>query len=115
VSGKPARGFFISGPEASFVRFERGYSFIGDGIMEVAEFVGLGNVEEVELKYCERCGGLWLREKGCQDVYCSPCVPKMAEFAVAKVRKRRARLPVGRGIDLHGVEESELCLEGAFA
>jgi len=84
-------------------------------IMEVAEFVGLGNVEEVELKYCERCGGLWLREKGCQDVYCSPCVPKMAEFAVAKVRKRRARLPVGRGIDLHGVEESELCLEGAFA
>jgi len=40
----------------------------------------------------------------------------MAEFAVAKVRKRGARLPVGRGIDLHGVvEEAELCLEGAFA
>ena len=37
---------------------------------------------EVELKYCERCGGLWFREKGTLGVYCGACDPKMAEVAV---------------------------------
>lgn len=36
---------------------------------------------EVELKYCERCGGLWFREKGTTGVYCAECDPKMAEVA----------------------------------
>ena len=27
----------------------------------------------VELKYCERCGGLWLRRAGQDDVYCKTC------------------------------------------
>ena len=86
--------------------------------MEAADLdIELGNFEELELKYCERCGGLWLRVKGCEEVYCSPCIPKMAEFAVGKKRPSRARLPVGRGIDLQGVidEAVELCLEGAHA
>ena len=29
---------------------------------------------ELELKYCERCGALWLRLRGAQDIYCAPCV-----------------------------------------
>jgi hypothetical protein len=37
---------------------------------------------EVELKYCERCGGLWFREKGKVGVYCAACDPKMAEVAM---------------------------------
>ena len=37
---------------------------------------------EVELKYCERCGGLWFREKGKTGVYCGSCDPKMAEVAL---------------------------------
>ena len=37
---------------------------------------------EVELKYCERCGGLWFREKGTPGVYCGACDPKMAEVAL---------------------------------
>jgi len=35
----------------------------------------------VELKYCERCGGLWFRAKDEQEeVYCPGCVPQMAEL-----------------------------------
>ena len=39
---------------------------------------------EVELKYCERCGGLWFREKGRSGVYCAACDPKMAEVAMGE-------------------------------
>ncbi len=28
-------------------------------------------VTQLELKYCERCGALWLRLRGVQDVYCA--------------------------------------------
>jgi Zn-finger nucleic acid-binding protein len=27
----------------------------------------------VELKYCERCGGLWLRPQGTDRVFCASC------------------------------------------
>ncbi len=36
---------------------------------------------KIELKYCERCGGLWLRRQGSQQVYCQPCCPEMAKVA----------------------------------
>ena len=32
----------------------------------------------LELKYCELCGGLWLRPAGDSAVYCPGCLPKMA-------------------------------------
>ena len=32
----------------------------------------------VELKYCERCGGLWLRRQGQETVYCGSCRAQMA-------------------------------------
>jgi Zn-finger nucleic acid-binding protein len=85
--------------------------------MEVSEFdIEVGNVEEVELKYCERCGGLWLRRKGCRQVYCWPCVPKMAEFAVAKKRPGTVGLAVGRGLDLQAVvDEPANWREGVLA
>jgi hypothetical protein len=44
---------------------------------------------QMELKYCERCGGLWLRPLGDSHVYCSSCSPAMAELPPASsVRKR---------------------------
>ena len=27
----------------------------------------------LELKYCEQCGGLWLRRRGSDECYCSAC------------------------------------------
>jgi Zn-finger nucleic acid-binding protein len=46
-----------------------------------------GDESQLELKYCERCGGLWLRPAGAEHVYCSRCEPEMAELP-AVVRKR---------------------------
>lgn len=40
------------------------------------------NIEiiEVELKYCERCGGLWVRPCGSGRIFCGSCAPKMEEM-----------------------------------
>ncbi len=32
----------------------------------------------LELKYCERCGGLWVRLQGETEVYCVKCRRQMA-------------------------------------
>lgn len=37
-------------------------------------FVGL------ELKYCEQCGGLWLRERGSAECYCASCARFLQEM-----------------------------------
>lgn len=42
----------------------------------------------VELKYCEQCGGLWVREGG-GGVYCEMCRDIVADLPVAKRRRRR--------------------------
>jgi Zn-finger nucleic acid-binding protein len=67
---------------------------------------------EVELKYCERCGGLWLRRTGDGCVYCAGCELAMAEFPQATAKQmRHAKYPAG---DLEGValEYGILCAEG---
>jgi uncharacterized Zn finger protein (UPF0148 family) len=49
----------------------------------------------VELKYCERCGGLWLRRQGADGVYCAGCrasleaMPDPGETPPRKARSRR--------------------------
>ncbi len=35
---------------------------------------------KLELKYCERCGGLWLRPRGTDTVYCARCAEAIAEL-----------------------------------
>jgi len=50
------------------------------------------NETRVELKYCEHCGGLWVREGGA-GVYCEKCQPKIADLPIPK-RRRRPKLPV---------------------
>jgi hypothetical protein len=48
----------------------------------------------VELKYCEHCGGLWLRETGAGVVYCDNCRPKIADLPPARKKPRGPMLPV---------------------
>jgi Zn-finger nucleic acid-binding protein len=51
----------------------------------------------VELKYCERCGGLWLRRRGADGVYCAGCrahLEAMPNPGEAPTRKRRLRRKV---------------------
>jgi hypothetical protein len=52
--------------------------------------------QRVELKYCEGCGGLGIRECGGGRVYCDDCTRKLAELAVSKTASRRPTLPIGR-------------------
>jgi Zn-finger nucleic acid-binding protein len=48
----------------------------------------------VELKYCEHCGGLWVRERGAGIVYCEKCQPQVADLPAPKRKKQRLTLPV---------------------
>jgi hypothetical protein len=55
---------------------------------------GIDGGIRVELKYCERCGGLWFRRFGSGANLCGPCT-------VAEVRnsKKRARTAQDAGVD----------------
>lgn len=52
------------------------------------------NTVGVELKYCEHCGGLWVRERGAGTVYCARCEDKVADLPAVKVKRGRLALPV---------------------
>src|SRR6202140_229927 len=66
----------------------------GEAIMD---FIGTmeGSEIQVELKYCERCGGLWLRPQGTNGVYCGSCrgglaaLPNPGEAPPRRARSRR--------------------------
>jgi hypothetical protein len=49
---------------------------------------------KVELKYCEHCGGLWVRERGAGTVYCDRCQAKVADLPAPKKKPGRLTLPV---------------------
>jgi ribosomal protein L37AE/L43A len=49
-----------------------------------------GNAIQLELKYCERCGALWLRLTGSELIFCSPCSVVLAGLARdPRFRERR--------------------------
>lgn len=43
----------------------------------------------MELKYCERCGGLWLRPRGGEGVHCRGCCLHLAGLPRARSRRRQ--------------------------
>ena len=55
---------------------------------------GEGNEVGMELKYCEHCGGLWVRERGAGTIYCDKCQAKVADLPAPRKRKGRLILPV---------------------
>jgi hypothetical protein len=65
------------------------------------------NELRVELKYCEGCGGLGVRECGGGQVYCNGCAQKLAEVAVSKTTSRRPTLPVGKRSRLEDMAGSD--------
>jgi hypothetical protein len=62
-----------------------------------------------ELKYCERCGGLWLRPVGGGQIYCVSCCRAMAEMPPASREPETAKLPLGPrwGVDNSDFEDRE--------
>ena len=72
----------------------------------------------VELKYCEHCGGLWVRECGAGVVYCDNCQPKVADLPIPKKKPQRVILPVGRrtvveDCETEGADRDETDMEAA--
>jgi Zn-finger nucleic acid-binding protein len=81
-----------------------------------------GEEMRVELKYCERCGGLWLRPQGTEGVYCGGCeerletMPDPGEAPSQRSRRRKARLPEAAfESEAHGTEGWLDKLEGVAA
>jgi len=70
----------------------------------------------VELKYCERCGGLWFRATGDEGIYCPECAPEMAVLPRPK-RKRVLVVAVNSIEELEGrlAELTAFCGEGGNA
>jgi hypothetical protein len=56
------------------------------------EFEGL-EIVQLELKYCERCGGLWMRVRGAEEVYCPDCAVQVLDLFVSR-KRTRPHLPV---------------------
>ena len=62
---------------------------------------------QMELKYCERCGALWLRLAGSEHIFCSPCSVVLAGL------KRDPRFREHRGGTVRGIE-NEREINSAF-
>ena len=79
-----------------------------------------GPITGLELKYCERSGGLWLRLHGDNEVYCASCRTRLAELSRSgEERVSKPRLPRPKREDiqcqaqikaLQGVVEREVRL-----
>jgi hypothetical protein len=65
----------------------------------------------LELKYCERCGGLWLRPAGGGQVYCVACASEMGEMPPVSHEMssagRRVRLGTSAGAAARGQAEEK--------
>ncbi|MGB8583091.1 MAG: hypothetical protein WCD47_19900 [Candidatus Sulfotelmatobacter sp.] len=62
------------------------------------------NEVSLELKYCERCGGLWLRPVGGEQIYCVACGRAMAELPPASREIEKPRVPRGPLLAINAVE-----------
>lgn len=71
-------------------------------------------VVQLELKYCEYCGGLWLRRKGDSEVYCSGCLPYIVQLPAPDLQRSRPHLPVNLAVEAEN-DEVFLCSEGGNA
>ncbi len=65
----------------------------------------------VELKYCERCGGLWFRREGSNAAFCGPCTASEPEVAGRYERRQNQQEWLGpmTGVirNLQGAVETE--------
>jgi hypothetical protein len=69
----------------------------------------------LELKYCERCGGLWLRLCGTQDVYCAACKAESTNLPALRRKATKPRLPSKHKCDIKAQRETSAMKTGGCA
>jgi len=79
------------------------------------EIEGL-EIVRLELKYCERCGGLWMRTWGTEEVYCPSCAVHMSDLPAVR-RRRKPHLLVNDRVEIKSQCEDWplFCSEGGNA
>ncbi|MFY9912464.1 MAG: hypothetical protein WCF22_05010 [Candidatus Sulfotelmatobacter sp.] len=84
--------------------------------MRAKKTVG-GKESSLELKYCERCGGLWLRPVGGGQIYCTICSGAMAELPApsTEVKRRTVKRDWELEEEFEGYTIGELDEAGGFA
>jgi hypothetical protein len=70
----------------------------------------------LELKYCERCGGLWMRLYGSAEAYCPPCAVQMSQVPL-RGGKSKPRLPINHECEVRddGNHWTVVCGQGGTA
>jgi len=63
--------------------------------MRKEEDGGAGREAQLELKYCERCGALWLRPVGGEQIYCAGCARQMSQLPPVSKVTETARVSQG--------------------
>ena len=61
----------------------------------------------LELKYCERCGGLWLRPTGGGQIYCVACATALGDLPPASYQAESRRNPQMPQGPRWGVDEND--------
>ena len=74
-------------------------------------------VIQLELKYCERCGALWLRLRGTREIYCAPCDLEMLDLPAPRQIPSKPRVPGNHKIEskVQPAERSAFCGQGGRA
>jgi Zn-finger nucleic acid-binding protein len=73
-------------------------------------------VVQLELKYCERCGALWLRRRGGLEVYCPPCDLEMLDLPAPRRLPSKPRVPGNHKIERKSQSGSfAICGQGGQA
>jgi Zn-finger nucleic acid-binding protein len=74
---------------------------------------------QFELKYCERCGGLWLRPMGGEQVYCGSCWSEMNKLPRGSRSKQGASTTrgvqwIGDGVEVDFYDHDEFEWDGLY-
>jgi hypothetical protein len=67
-----------------------------------------------ELKYCERCGGLWLRPVAGGQIYCRACACALGDLPPVSCELTRVRGPQMPQGPRWGMDESDYDEDGNF-
>jgi hypothetical protein len=69
---------------------------------------------KLELKYCERCGSLWLRPVGGGQIYCRACACALGDLPPVSCELTRVRGPQMQQGPRWGMDDSDYDEHGNF-